>query len=83
VNPSNPPRTARELLERVREYGPGVEDGDLVFETEPPELDAALRVLHTGVRALLTGRRWWGSTPCTNWSASRPGARAKPFRPRP
>jgi hypothetical protein len=63
MNPSTLPRTARELLELVRHYGPAVEDGDLVFETEPPpELDAALRVMHTGVRALLTRRRWWGST---------------------
>ncbi len=55
--------TARELLGLVQQYGPTVEGIDLTFDTDPPpELDAVLSVLHTGVRALLTERRWWGST---------------------
>jgi hypothetical protein len=30
---------------------------------DPPEhLDALLRVLHTGVRAIVTGKPWYGST---------------------
>jgi len=60
---NNTANTARGLLSAVQQYGPAVEDGDLTFATDPPpELDAVLRVLHTGVRALLAGRRWWGST---------------------
>ncbi|AWM39108.1 hypothetical protein GobsT_26160 [Gemmata obscuriglobus] len=55
--------TATELLARVRGYGPAAEGAELVFATDPPpELDVLLRVLHTGIRAVLTGRRWWGST---------------------
>lgn len=57
------PTTARELLDVVRQYGPSAEGPELTFAADPPEeLDAALRVLHTGVRAVLTGRRWWGCT---------------------
>jgi hypothetical protein len=53
--------TARELLDLVGPFGPTVADGELVLEADPPpDLDAALCVLHTGVRAALTGRRWWG-----------------------
>jgi|GEM_PF-2669833 len=58
-----PARTARELLARVLDLAPSVEGGELVFATEvPTELLADLKVLHTGVRALLTGRAWWGSS---------------------
>lgn len=61
--PSSNPTTARELLAVVRSFGPLVEGTDLTFVTDlPEELDVVLRVLHTGVRAALTGRRWWGST---------------------
>jgi hypothetical protein len=53
-------RTADELLERLRAFGPDVEGTDLVFESAPPdELAALLEVLHTGIRARLSGRRWW------------------------
>lgn len=53
-------RTADELFERVRALGPCVEGSDLTFESTPlDELAALLEVLHTGVRARLTGRRWW------------------------
>ncbi len=55
--------TARALLDRVQQFGPAVEGNDLTFATDPPpELDAVLCVLHSGVRAVLTTRRWWGST---------------------
>ncbi len=53
-------RTADELLERVRAFGPFVEGADLTFESAPPdELAALIEVLHTGIRARLSGRRWW------------------------
>ncbi len=53
-------KTADELLERVRAFGPFVEGADLTFESAPPdELAALLGVLHTGIRARLSGRRWW------------------------
>lgn len=53
-------RTADELLERVRAFGPQVEGADLTFESAPPdELAALIEVLHTGIRARLSGRRWW------------------------
>lgn len=55
--------TARDLLARVAPFGPTVEGAELAFATElPPELVVALGVLHTGVRAALSGRAWWGST---------------------
>jgi hypothetical protein len=55
------PLTARGLLELTEPFGPAVEDGELVFDSDPPiELEALLPVLHTGVRALLSGRRWYG-----------------------
>lgn len=55
--------TAKELLARVRGSGPAVEGVELVFASDlPPELDVVVRVLYTGVRAALTGRRWWGAT---------------------
>ena len=55
--------TAKGLLERVRAFGPALEGTELVFATDPPpELDVVLCVLHTGVRALLAGKTWWGTT---------------------
>jgi hypothetical protein len=54
---------ADELLALIQPFGPAVEDGELVFATDlPPNLEQALRLLHTGVRALLSGRKWFGST---------------------
>jgi hypothetical protein len=53
--------TAHALLTLVRPFGPAAEADELVFESDPPaELEAALRVLHTGVRALLARGRWYG-----------------------
>ena len=56
------PTTARELLHSVASFGPSAEGEDLLFATEPSEsLYPSLTVLHTGVRAVLTGRCWWGA----------------------
>jgi hypothetical protein len=55
------PVTTAELLVRLKLFGPIVEDGELVFSIDPPcDLDSWLRILHTGVRSLLLGRRWFG-----------------------
>jgi len=62
-----PPRTpagattAAAMLDAARPFGPAVEGAGLVFDRDPPpDLAAALGVLHCGVRALLTGRPWYG-----------------------
>jgi hypothetical protein len=55
------PTTAHDLFALVKPLGPAVEAEDLVFDVEPPaDLDLLLRVLHTGLRALVTGKRWYG-----------------------
>ena len=55
------PRTARELLDALAPFGPSADGQDLVLAaTPPPDLDEVVAVLHTGVRALLSGRRWFG-----------------------
>jgi hypothetical protein len=62
------PATVAGLLDALAAFGPTVEAGELSFEFAPPaDLLPTLRVLHTGLRALLTGRRWYGcgSTPAT------------------
>jgi hypothetical protein len=47
----------------LQPHGPAVEAGDLVFDRDPrAEWEPTLRVLHTGVRALLTLRPWWGAS---------------------
>lgn len=62
------PITVAGLLPLIEPFGPTVEDGALVFDRDPPtELRPHLRVLHTGLRAVLTGRRWFGcgsAAPC-------------------
>jgi hypothetical protein len=61
VTTATTPTTVRGLTEVLAPFGPVAEGEDLVFTAAPPaELDALLRVLHTGVRAGLTGRRWVG-----------------------
>jgi hypothetical protein len=56
------PNTAAGLLALVRPFGPTVEDKELVFALDPPdELMPLLNVLHTGIRALLTARKWWAN----------------------
>ena len=53
--------TARAVCARVRPYGPGVEGADLVVAADlPADLEPVVSVLHTGVRAVLTGRKWYG-----------------------
>jgi len=53
--------TARDLLDALAPFAPAADGEDVVFDGDPPAaLDAALRVLHTGVRAQLAGRRWVG-----------------------
>jgi hypothetical protein len=55
------PSTARALLDSLDGAGPTVEGEELAFADDPPAaLLPVLRVLHTGVRALLAGRRWFG-----------------------
>jgi hypothetical protein len=55
------PTTARVLLTLIEPFGVAVEGADLVFAADlPTNLEPALTVLHTGVRAVLTGRRWYG-----------------------
>lgn len=67
------PTTARSLLVLVEPFGPEVEAGELVFESDPPaELDGVLSVLHTGVRALLAGKRWYGCGSDRATAAPRP-----------
>lgn len=63
VTSATTPRTARDLLALVAPFGPAVEDEELVFAAEPPtNLGPALRALHTGIRAALVGRTWWGAS---------------------
>jgi hypothetical protein len=55
------PATARDLLARLKPFGPAVEASDLIFAADlPADLMPAVSVLHTGLRAVLTGRRWYG-----------------------
>lgn len=55
------PRTARELLDALAPFGPAADGQELALAAAPPpELDEVVAVLHTGVRALLSGRRWFG-----------------------
>lgn len=55
--------TARDLLTAVQPFGPSIEAEELVFDRDPPaDLLPALCALHTGLRAILTCREWWGSS---------------------
>jgi hypothetical protein len=57
--------TAFALLALVKRFGPTIEGEELVFDTDLPEdLEDAMSILHTGVRALLTCKPWWGSAAC-------------------
>lgn len=67
------PSTAANLLAAVLAYLPRVEDEALTFEIEvPPGLARRLRVVHTGVRAALTGRAWFGCGSDRKTAAPRP-----------
>ena len=59
MTPGRPPATAAALLAAVRPFGPSAEGGELLFALDPPAgLAPRLTVLHTGLRAILTGRPW-------------------------
>ena len=67
------PTTAAGLLALVAEFRPTVEGGALAFDLDPPaDLLPLLRVLHTGIRAGLTGRRWYGCGSTSKTAAPRP-----------
>ena len=54
-------RTAADLLEQLRAYVPRVEGYELAFDADPPaDLEDAVGLLQSGIRAALTGRRWFG-----------------------
>ncbi len=60
--------TASALLAALTAAGcrPTAEGEELVFDRPPPaNLRGPLAVLHTGVRALVCGRRWVGFDPAT------------------
>lgn len=60
--------TASTLLAALTAAGcrPAAEGEDLILHhPPPPALVSALEVLHTGVRAALTGQRWFGLDPVT------------------
>jgi hypothetical protein len=68
------------LLAAVRPIGPAVEGEALAFDLDPPaELLPALRVLHTGLRAALAGRTWWGCGDTRQTAAARPLDPAAPI----
>lgn len=55
------PRTARALLGLIRPSDPVAEGRELVLGADlPGDLIALLAVLHTGVRALVCGKKWFG-----------------------
>ena len=55
------PTTARDLFAALQLYRPVAIGEELAFDLElPAELLSTLAVLHTGVRALIAGRRWYG-----------------------
>ena len=54
--------TAADLLRRLVEADcdPAVEGAELTLDADPPaELEPLIGVLHTGLRAILSGRRWF------------------------
>jgi hypothetical protein len=58
--------TAVALLESLAPYRPTVEGDELVVELDPPAaLLGRLETLHTGVRAVLSGRKWEGGAVST------------------
>jgi hypothetical protein len=67
-----PDPTARAVLAALEQAGcsPRVAGEALSFTRRPPrELFPLVRVLHTGIRAVLTGRTWLGCSTDTGWSA--------------
>ena len=55
------PITARDLFAALQPFGPAADGEELVFDLDPPaELLPVLAVLHTGIRALIAVRKWYG-----------------------
>ncbi|MBN9517922.1 hypothetical protein J0H58_05270 [bacterium] len=53
--------TASDVLASARAFGPAVEGSDLVFVAAlPAEVARGGSVLHSGLRAVLSGRAWFG-----------------------
>ncbi len=53
--------TAADVLAALLPFGAAAEGEELVTDADPPaELAARVDVLHTGLRALLTSRKWIG-----------------------
>ena len=53
--------TAVQLLRLLQPYDPTVDGAVLVFDSDPPEdLWQMAAILQTGLRAILTNRRWFG-----------------------
>jgi hypothetical protein len=58
------PTTVRQLLEALLPYQPALDGPDLVFLDDPPAgLVPAIRLLQTGLRAMLAARPWYGMDP--------------------
>ena len=60
--------TAAELLAALQEAGcePTADEGELVLSADPPyALAAEVELLHTGVRAILAGKCWYGCDTAT------------------
>ena len=67
--------TAASLLAALRAAGraPFADGEELVFDRPPPvHLRGPLAVLHTGMRALVSGRRWVGFDPAGHRQGVRP-----------
>jgi hypothetical protein len=66
--------TAAQLFAALQPYGVAVEGGGLAYDADaPPDLERVLdAALHTGVRAVLSGRRWFGSTSSDGRSQKNP-----------
>ena len=55
--------TAVDLLAAIASFDPSPDGEGLAYDEGLPEdLERLVAVLHTGVRAIMTGREWWGST---------------------
>ena len=58
---ANAPSTVAGLLAALDSCGAAVEGEELVFAVDPlAELLPVIEVLHTGIRAVLTSRKWFG-----------------------
>jgi len=53
--------TVREILDALARYNPAVEGDELAFDDDIDiDPEEVVRIAQTGIRALLTGRRWFG-----------------------